>query len=589
MTFANRWNSVAVVLPDWVSVSQDGGVKLAVPYLERGHFLNVIETPNSTRYVLGSTEDHLKLSELHNLDSGSVLKSAALSDFTVVEIFKDGTWRAYADRFGFYPLYYCEEYDGSLCIWFDLRQVAQSGKSYSHLYCAVFLAGLNQTYPFDSFTVWQGVRQLSPGCMLSGLEEKKPKLTRVAEYPSADLELDQAVLGFRESVIRRLDFLLGDAERVSCDLSGGLDSSYTAAMLSNRVSGLQTVFLDDGEGNQNDRHWANTVAQQIHSHHRVLDYLSHSTVLGAEPNTLRTRMNFGFDESFRYATLAQYLRDLTIKFGATLHFNGHGGDELFGPNAAMSWSYLRYGHGSRVSRMKNIIGFASANKFKYSDFRGALSLDYPFSEELVNGFKRTSRGSLNSEKYDTSWLPVPDFPSYSTAGLHAEIERAIGILVTELREPYSVDRSQHRIAEDVVAHVSLLRGLNSFQSGFGEFHFASLFLSPSVISAAMALAVDDRFLARVAKPMLYHTWPQRIDRKIFTRQDKGEYSSATFSEFESVKSHVRDLLSSNGVLIQMGLLDVKLVEKALNLFSIDGTELDHLMRAAALEAWLSGK
>ena len=121
MTFANRWNSVAVVLPDWVSVSQDGGVKLAVPYLERGHFLNVIETPNSTRYVLGSTEDHLKLSELHNLDSGFVLKSAALSDFTVVEIFKDGTWRAYADRFGFYPLYYCEEYDGSLCIWFDLR------------------------------------------------------------------------------------------------------------------------------------------------------------------------------------------------------------------------------------------------------------------------------------------------------------------------------------------------------------------------------------------------------------------------------------------------------------------------------------
>ncbi|WP_251883478.1 asparagine synthase-related protein [Bifidobacterium longum] len=589
MTFEQDKLSVTTILPDWAVAEQTPYIKYAVPYLEPGHYLGVIEKSDSTWYVLGSSEDHQRLAEQQSLDWNSLIKSNAFSDITVVEVCRDGTWQAYADRFGIYPLYYSEGNDGLLSIWFDLHQVAQTGKPASRLYCAIFLASLNQTYPFDSFTVWKGVRQLSPGCTFAGIGRSKIKLTRVAKYPSANLELASAISGFRESVDHRLHSLLKGVEQVSCDLSGGLDSSYTAVVLKNHVQDMQTVFLDGGEGNQSDRHWATTIAREIQSSHRVLDYLSHTTVLGAETSKIRERMDFGFDESFRYVTLAQYLKDFASQFGAALHFNGHGGDELFGPNAAMSWSYVRYGQGAKINRLKNVFGFAAANKFQYSDFWKALSQNQSFREELTADFCHRRKPNLNSEKYDASWLPAPEIPSYCTANFLSEIEEAIDILASESREPYSADRSQHRIAEDVVAHISLIRGMNSFKLDSGKFSFTSLFLSPSVISAAMSLSINDRFLARVAKPLLYHTWPQQMNRSIFARHDKGEYSPATFAEFEAVKSRISDLLNSNSVLAQMGLLDVNLVANALNSFSIDGTGLDSLMRAGALEAWLSGK
>lgn len=352
--------------------------------------------------------------------------------------------------------------------------------------------------------MWQGVRQLSPGYLISSSNSAGSTLIRIANYPSPSVELKTTTSQFCFELNRRLTRLLNDVDRVSTDLSGGLDSSFTTAVLSRCGKKLQTVFLDGGQGNINDKHWASLIASGLSSNHVVLDYLNHSSVLKLESGKIRERMDFGFDESFRYCALAQSLKDLAARFGSPLHFNGHGGDELFGPNSAMAWSYLRYGQGSKLIRLKNVFGYAAANKFPRLDFGKALYNDLPFQTELEGFFQTSLDMKIGSEKYDTRWLPTAGVLPYSTEGFHSALDSALETLIAESRTPYSEDRAQHRITEDVVAHVSLIRALNSFQLGKGDLRFTSIFLSPPIISAAMSLSADDRFLAHVAKPLLYH-------------------------------------------------------------------------------------
>lgn len=591
---SSRKNQVIadVLVPEWTLLRDCDYVSYLVPYLELGHSLSIIRKSDANWFILSRCDSDLpqRISEAVNWSSLS--KHPDYYDSTIVQVRKDGSWCAVADRFGIYPLYYWREENEAkkrTRIWFDLKQAGTARPWPSRRYCALFLAGLNQTYPFDSFTVWEGVRQLSPGCKLESSIGGAIDCKRVAPYPACNDSLACVVPRFEESVSLRLNEVLGGAQTASCDLSGGFDSSYTAATVAQYVQNLQTVFLDDGEGNRNDKLWAEKIAYALRSEHKNVGYLEHSSVLGLETSSIRSCMAFGFDESFRYVALAPYLARTGIEFGAAVHLNGHGGDELFGANAAMAWSYLRSGRGSRVQRIKNAIGFAKANKFGLSDFRRSLANEQSFVDNLADLGSGKIENDTRTEKHDSNWIPAPEIPSFCTQDLRYELSEVSRLLAEESMEPYSEDRSQHRIAEDVIAHAALLRSMNSFETVASSLRFASLFLSPRVIMDAMSLSIADRFLARTAKPLLFHTWPSEVPKAIFKRQDKGEYSPATFVEFGMVKRRIKELLSENSLLNQMNLVDAKLVEQSLSAFSVDGTSLDSLMRAASLESWLSEK
>ncbi|WP_196717351.1 asparagine synthase C-terminal domain-containing protein [Actinomyces trachealis] len=486
-------------------------------------------------------------------------------------------------------MYYTENKTDSskaVRIWFDLKQAGSAIGQPSREYCAIFLAGLNQTFPFDTYTIWQDLLCLPPGYEAYGETHKPLRFKYKATMPQANLPLDDLAEGFACHVSERADAFSNTHSHISCNLSGGLDSSYTAAMMAQHTDHLQTVFLDNGAANIGDAQWARHVADIIKSDHKTVDYLSNSTVLRKPPGTISSRLEFGFDESFRYVTLAPNLASMSEQFGSAIHLNGHGGDELFGPNSAMAWSYYRSPLSPFPQLLRNTLGYAKANRFPVLHFMSAVRSESAFYDELTGGINPLPMDYSVHEKYDSNWIPAVTVPSFYADALSPVLNRVAQLLSSKFSEPYATDRSQHRIIEDVIAHIRLLRSLNMMNMQTRR-TFASLFLSTKVVSQAMRLRIEDRFLARTIKPLLYRTWPQDLPDDVFYRTGKGEYSAATFSEFSSAKSRIRDLLSTSSSLAQMELLDSQLVTQAIQGFSADGSGLDALMRAASLESWLS--
>ncbi|QRV02829.1 hypothetical protein JTE88_03645 [Arcanobacterium phocisimile] len=581
--------TVEVCLPQWQSCNKKNSTIYEIPYLEPGHYLSVVAGSDYCWYIFAQGQSTIADYALKCTRLSDLREHPDSQDATILYINSDGTWTAQADRFGFYPLYYMENDRTSrnrTKLWFDLQQAGAEIRQPSQEYCAIFLAGLNQTFPFDTHTMWQDLLCLPPGYKICGDVHGALHFERCTVSPEANVHISDLTEIFSHQVSERADFLRQLSPRISCDLSGGLDSSYTAVTMAQRTKYLQTVFLDNGIANISDADWARHIAKNIGSDHKTIDYVSNSNVLSQPESTISSQMKFGFDESFRYITLAPRLANMCESFGASLHLNGHGGDELVGPNSAMAWSYYRSPHSPYVQRFRNALGFAKANKFPISQFIKTIRSEGTLHEELATGIKILPEQYNVSDKYDSSWIPAVTLPPFCNDSLRPFLNQLSHDLATKFTEPYAPDRSQHRIAEDVIAHVRLLRALNMMDMP-ARCTFASLFLSPQVISQAMSLRIEDRFMARTIKPLLYRTWPQNLSSDVFRRHDKGEYSAATFDEFHSEKSRIRSLLGPSSILSDMGLLDNQLVTHTIDGFSADGFSLDALIRAASLESWLS--
>ena len=140
----------------------------------------------------------------------------------------------------------------------------------------------------------------------------------------------------RESVT---DAMCGD--RVGAFLSGGLDSSTVAGVLSEVTgSGAKTYSIGFDAPGYDESEFARTAARHFGTVHREY-YVTPEDVVDAVPLIART-----FDTPFGNASAipAYYCAKLAADDGIDLLMGGDGGDELFGGNAryAKQWVFSLY-------------------------------------------------------------------------------------------------------------------------------------------------------------------------------------------------------------------------------------------------------
>lgn len=166
------------------------------------------------------------------------------------------------DRFGVKPLLYATTSNGTL--------IASEAK-------ALFAAGIERRWDFESFhqaasmqyvlpdrTLFAGIRQVPPGCLLIVSHDREPRIERYWEPPlsrrdppedgrqSSPIELIERCRGFVVDAVRTR--LRADA-RVCVQLSGGLDSSavlgIAAAETTEPIDAYSIVF-DNADYDERD-------------------------------------------------------------------------------------------------------------------------------------------------------------------------------------------------------------------------------------------------------------------------------------------------------------------------------------------------
>ena len=192
-----------------------------------------------------------------------------------------------------------------------------------------------------------------------------------------------------------------------------------------------------------------------------------------DPIAIYNALPFGPSESFRYINLARKIIEIGLENDISTHINGHGGDELFGPLSTMAWSLY---HSNYPNRIRNLYGFARLNKF-------------------------------NLFKYSSKWMSTLSVESFVTQTARDLITRCATSYAEKDIESYSDDKSIHKILEEIESHTLLQRDLNAMVPTDKYFRFLSPYTNYDIVESALKYNIDERFNAKVTKPMLAEIRP----------------------------------------------------------------------------------
>ena len=298
--------------------------------------------------------------------------------------------------------------------------------------------------PFGASSYWHDVAVLLPGEVLrvspSGVQRE-----RWWRAPVANLNLEEAALEVRAALLSAVLETTEGAESVSCDLSGGLDSTSLVFLL-NEVGADFSTFSSFSHDTRNpDREWAR----------RTVDRLARvdHTELTSSSETLRA---FGLDgvpgktdEPLLWKSNIAYLREVAAALAShasPVHLNGLGGDELFTflPGALhAAWQ------AGLPDRRRLAARARAMNRWDRSETACKLRRNPSFGEHLrLQGAAVVAHGSSSGPAV-CSWLPPVHVSRFATDAARSTVADALSTVPTDL-EPHASTHGHHQVMEGVV-------------------------------------------------------------------------------------------------------------------------------------------
>ncbi|MFN8015304.1 MAG: asparagine synthase (glutamine-hydrolyzing) [Acidimicrobiia bacterium] len=266
---------------------------------------------------------------------------------------KNQTLNLYRDRLGILPLYYY--HDSSKFIFAsEIKAILPALKFVPEIDKASISDYLAQRGVPAPNTLYEGIKKLEPGSMLTVTLDKKISLSKYYEIPNPEIKNND--LNFSEAV-NQLDEILYDSVSaalvadvpVGAYLSGGIDSSLICAMISKhrKDSGgvLETFSAKFIGGNSLDETpFARSVSNVLGTtHHEVV----------VTPNDfieIWPKLSYQFDApvpeppDVAFSQLAKLARE-----NVTVVLSGEGSDELFG-------GYPKYQYAKLINKLFTLPG-----------------------------------------------------------------------------------------------------------------------------------------------------------------------------------------------------------------------------------------
>jgi len=222
---------------------------------------------------------------------------------------------------------------------------------------------IRKSYISNTKSIFKSIKKVNPGSIVSfdinrreASERKFWDFNEIAKY-----QRNNEFYGSRQESINELENLLKQSIRgqlisdvpVGCFLSGGIDSSLIAALMSKETKRkIQTFTIGFEDKDFNEAHLAKMVANEISSDHHEL-YIDNNTLMELIPEIPKV-----YSEPFGDSSqLPTYLLSKFAKENVTVALSGDGGDELFGGYNRYLFSEKIYFNSMRLNiALKRMIG-----------------------------------------------------------------------------------------------------------------------------------------------------------------------------------------------------------------------------------------
>lgn len=403
-------------------------------------------------------------------------------------------------------------------------------------------------------TFFSGVKQLPPGSRIELPPDKRPFGCTVTWHPAPVSGLP-APHRLREVLAAAVSLRVSADPDLSCDLSGGLDSTSIAVLAAQALpvgKQLPAVTVHpDGDLEGADLRYARltTVANEDRMVHLQLplgtEHLPY-TAITAVPAT-----DEPVPSTLTGARLIGQMWWMRTHLGTRTHLTGDGGDSvLFQPplhladlirhrrwrqaaGEALGWARLR--HGTPLSLLR--------------DAHRAACL--PRHEAL----RQLARDVGAPDRHDQGrvcWFPLVPFPSWATsAARHLLADVADEAARAEDLLP-GLDGSIRALADEVreIARSATADAALVASCGVG---LHNPFLDPQVVTAMLTVPLEQRPAIYSYKPVLRAAMTDLLPDTVAARDTKGSFEA---DHFTGMRANLPDLLDlADGHLAELGLID----------------------------------
>ncbi|MFD1831714.1 asparagine synthase-related protein [Streptomyces desertarenae] len=410
-------------------------------------------------------------------------------------------------------------------------------------------------HPLRHRPVWRGLEEVDPAYALSlrdGAGGPGHTVWRWWRPPEPELGAAEGAPLLAAALAESVRAHLAGHDRISCELSGGLDST-AVAFLARRAGARETALLTVASRNAHaeDEAWARRGAADLRRgaprpvEHRVIP--AHDAPLFYAD--LRGNARELLDEPFPVAPArarAHLLLSRAAATGSRYHLTGYGGDELFNGLPAACCDLLPRSPlkaWSRLGALRHQYGWPL-----WPTLRGLLARP-PFAAWLAGA---VTSGPPADRSPALSWGPRQTLRPWLTDGAVELILEGFRS-AAEHAEPLDPRPGRHADIDTVRLGARGFQVLEDVGVTAG-LPVAAPFYDDRVVEAVLAVRAEDRLVPWRYKPLLVEAVREVVPARLLARTTKDHMAA---DDVQGLREHSADLraLWSGSLLAERGLVD----------------------------------
>ncbi|UBI36617.1 MULTISPECIES: asparagine synthase-related protein [Streptomyces] len=433
-------------------------------------------------------------------------------------------------------------------------------------------------HPLRHRTLWHGVEEVEPEFSLTFRDGPGYRISRWWNSPRPHLSMAHGKAAVAAALMNSIKEYTDGRDRVSSDLSGGLDSTSVAFLAREAgVGDMLAVTVAGRDAFAEDERWARRAAEEFPglAHHVVPSdaYPLFFAGLGTPAEPL--------DEPCYLAPARERARAMlepAVRAGSRMHLTGHGGDELFiGVPAAyrdlfahrplLAWSRLnatRHLHGwPLLPTLRQLLA-----RPRYGSW-----LTHSVTREPLLGARTPLLG----------WGPTQSVHPWITARGRRLI-RAGYLSAARRARPLAPGPGRHTELDVIRAGARAFQALEDLGVAMGV-PVAAPFFDDRVIEAVLSVRLEDRMDPARYKPLLVESLRGLVPDVLLDRTTKDEMSQ---DQALGLRRHAPDLrrLWTDSRLARRGLVDADLLVRLADEPDTPLLQENSLWTVVACETWL---
>jgi asparagine synthase (glutamine-hydrolysing) len=434
-------------------------------------------------------------------------------------------------------------------------------------------------HPVADGCPWEGVQALADDSYLLIDPGEPVGIRRWWHPPEPVVPLVEAAPIVAQTLVTAVETRTRRGGTISCDLSGGLDSTPLCFLAAGSNSDLITVTLVSTDLGQDDANWARRAADQLEGTDQLVLDMQRLPQMYEEVG----QGGVGADEphiSIRdHASITCVARQL-VQRGSRLHLRGIGGDQVLQAPAAYLHTTARTHPriaASHVRGRRAVSGWPLAATLRgladRRDYRAWLTAT---ADELTAAPPSRRMPNLG-------WGAPLRLPPWATPRV-ADAARTLMHEAAASAQPLAPTRGQHATLEQLHGVGYCTRHIAGMMARAG-LPLAAPFLDDRVVEACLAVRLHERTTPWRFKPMIAEAMRDLVPATLLQRTTKGDFSVDWHAGLRRARTHLATLLD-DPILGRLGLVDVDTLRKVclgLYPYTLEPVALD---RTLACEAWL---